>query len=83
MKYLVLTLLLTMLSIKVAESKSKTTYDIKWKESHGKIISKSVCLNYKKGTVAYRACRSQAKDYFREQCKYYKEIGLCRICQCA
>jgi len=36
------------------------------------IVADSVCYNYPEGSIEYRRCRRQAKDYFKKKCKELK-----------
>lgn len=48
-------------------------HPIKWKEKNSQIIHSSVCYNHNYGSIEYRQCRVDAKRYFIEKCKYYRE----------
>lgn len=72
MKKILVIIIVTSFSSIVLASKPEMTYQIKWKEDSGKIVHRSVCYNYKSGSIDFRRCRSEAKKYFKAQCKYYK-----------
>jgi len=50
----------------------------KWKEENDTIIYKSVCYNYKKGSLDYRDCRNKAAKIFKKKCKETNERKFCK-----
>lgn len=48
-------------------------YDARWSYSSNRIDSRSVCTNHGRGSVDYRECRKAAKQYFRDQCKVFRD----------
>jgi hypothetical protein len=45
---------------------------INWDTNKNKIIHKTVCDDYTKGSLEYRACRRKAQLVFKDQCQTYK-----------
>ncbi len=48
-------------------------HKISWKERNNRIIHHSVCFNHPHNSIKYRACRVNARNYFKEQCKYFQQ----------
>jgi hypothetical protein len=44
---------------------------VRWRESGGEIVSSTVCADYRKGSIKYRECRSQARQLFKRNCQKY------------
>jgi hypothetical protein len=68
-------ILLLFVFVLPAEAAKLYTYPeprVTWDTSSGKIIHRSVCDNYTKGSLQYRACRKRAKLVFKGKCKKYK-----------
>ena len=67
---------LLMFLVSTAEAAQLLTYPeptVNWdKNNNNKIIHDSVCDNYLKGSLPYRACRRKAKLVFKERCQTYK-----------
>ena len=58
-----------------AEAAKLHTYPeqrVTWDTNSGKIIHRSVCDNYTKGSLQYRACRRKAKMVFKDRCQTYE-----------
>jgi len=63
-----------MCGLSVAEAASKKIhYKLYWRVQNGNIVLSSVCDNYGYGSIAYRGCRAQAKHYFKQQCRRYRD----------
>ncbi|OED50890.1 hypothetical protein ACH42_00545 [Endozoicomonas sp. (ex Bugula neritina AB1)] len=54
--------------------KHDKNYSIRYSYSNNKIIYRTVCADYPKGSIEYRGCRGQAQDYFKEQCTEYRQL---------
>jgi hypothetical protein len=44
----------------------------RWDTDDHKIMHRSVCDDYTKGSLQYRECRKKAKLFFKDQCQAYK-----------
>lgn len=50
----------------------KTTYSAAWEAVDNRIDGRSVCANYRRGSIEYRECRKGAKQYFHEECRTWR-----------
>jgi hypothetical protein len=73
MKYTTLNAALIVLLCTSFSAYSANGLKISWKERGGYIIHSSVCFNHKYGSLKYRRCKREAKDYFQEQCDILTE----------
>ena len=55
------------------DSKINPKYEIK----NNEIIPRTVCYNYKNGSIKYRMCRKKAVRIFKKKCKETKEKIYC------
>lgn len=50
----------------------KTKYWAEWDAIDNRIDDRSVCANYRRGSIEYRECRKGAKQYFHEECRAWR-----------
>lgn len=48
-------------------------YTANWTAINNRIDSRSVCANYRRGSIDYRECRKAAKQHFHEQCREWRD----------
>ncbi|RRJ85210.1 hypothetical protein [Aestuariirhabdus litorea] len=53
-----------------AEAESELTQP-RWRQEQYRIVPRSVCYNYRRGSIEYRRCRVEAKQRFRQRCQEY------------
>jgi len=53
-------------------------HPVRWKENGGIIDNSSVCYNHKRGSIAYRRCRSEAAKLFKQKCRSVKSEKFCK-----
>ena len=47
--------------------------EVQWYEKNGEILNEHVCFNYKDDKRKLKQCRKKAKDYFKEECKFFTD----------
>ena len=67
--------MLVVISNAAAEFRFKdgSEIEVQWYEKKGLILNKYVCFNYKTDKIELQQCRHQAKNYFKEECKFYTD----------
>lgn len=70
-------IILVIITIQKTIAKPNYTTDPKWKEKNNEIIHKTVCYNYKKGSIKYRKCRNHSANIFKENCKKNQSKKFC------
>lgn len=68
----ILLLFVFVLPVEAAKLHTYPEPRVTWDTNKNKIIHKSVCDDYTKGSLQYRACRRQAASVFKEKCQTYK-----------
>lgn len=57
----------------VLQLDGKASYLAEWKVASNRVISASVCANYRQGSIEFRECRKGAKVHFKQQCRDWKQ----------
>lgn len=49
-----------------------TSYQVSWTSINNHIDGRTVCNNFRRGSIDYRECRKAAKQHFHEECRTWR-----------